>query len=97
MKAVGRAGAGARHEVDDVVGWHVREAHVTVKGEHQIAQYVARLGLGECASILAARPAGLSELTRLRNECRVGPREARSFEAVIRTWTAHVLSAAEGG
>ena len=75
----------------------MREAHATLKGEHQIADYVARLELGECARILAAQPDGLPRLATLRDECRVGQRETRSFEAVIRTWTACVLSGAEGG
>lgn len=82
---------------DEVVGRHVRAAHTRFKGEHQIAQYVANLELGECAGILAATPDGLTRLARLRDECRVGSRETRSFEAVIRTWTAHLLSGAEGG
>jgi hypothetical protein len=82
---------------DDVVGRHVLEAHAAIKGEHQIAEHVARLGLGECAEILATVPEGLPRLARLRDECRVGPAEIRSFEEVIRTWTACVLSGAEGG
>lgn len=95
METMGRSGKRGRTEYD-VVGRHVRAAHTRFKGEHQIAQYVARLELGECAGILAAVPDGLPRLARLRDECRVGPWETRSFEAVIRTWTAHLLSGAEG-
>ena len=90
-------GSDGETRAEDVVGWHVRRAHATLKGEHQLAQYVARLGPGECAAILVAVPEGLPQLARLRDECRVGPRETRSFEAVIRTWTLCVLSGAEGG
>ena len=75
----------------------VREAHATVRGEHQIAEYVAALEIGECARILASDPEGLPRLTALRDECRVGRNEERSFEAVIRIWTMEVLSGAEGG
>ncbi len=96
METIGRPDKGGRPR-SDVVGRHVREAHARFKGEHQIAQYVARLELGECVRILANVPDGLSRLARLRDECRVDSQETRSFEAVIRTWTAHVLSGAEGG
>lgn len=75
----------------------VREAHATVRGEHQIAEYVAQLEIGECARILASDPDGLPRIAALRDECRVGRKEERSFEAVIRIWTADVLSGAEGG
>ncbi len=59
-------------------------------GERQLADYVARLDLGECARILAS-------LAARRNECRVRVDEKRSFEEVIRTWTLQVLSGLEGG
>jgi hypothetical protein len=72
-------------------------AHATFKGEHQIAEYVARLEIGECARILAAASDGLPLLAARRDECRVGPGEERSFEEVIRTWTEFVLSGVEGG
>ena len=75
----------------------VREAHAGIRGEHQIAEYVAALEIGECARILASDPEGLPRLAALRDECRVGQNEARTFERVIRTWTAAVLSGAEGG
>ena len=39
----------------------------------------------------------LTSLAALREECRVGAGERRSFEQVIRTWTLHVLSGLEGG
>lgn len=79
------------------VSEHVRRAHETVRGEHQIAEYVARLEVEECARILASDPGSLPRLAALRDECRVGLREERSFEEVIRTWTEAVLSGAEGG
>jgi hypothetical protein len=75
----------------------VREAHAAVRGEHQIAEYVAALEIGECARILASDPEGLPRLAALRDECRVGRDEKRTFEEVIRTWTVAVLSGAEGG
>lgn len=96
METIGRPDKRGRPR-SDVVGRHVREAHARFKGEHQIAQYVAQLELGECARILGDIPEVLPRLARLRDECRVGSLETRSFEAVIRTWTAHVLSGAEGG
>ena len=80
-----------------IIGRHVRMAHATVKGEHQIAEYVARLEIEECARILAAAPEGLALLAARRDECRVGPGEKRSFEEVIRTWTEFTLSGVEGG
>ncbi|HSK82916.1 MAG TPA: hypothetical protein VK902_05845 [Rubrobacter sp.] len=67
------------------IGRHVRMAHTTVKGEHQLAEYVARLEIAECARILAAAPDALPLLAARRDECRVGPDERRSFEEVIRT------------
>jgi hypothetical protein len=79
------------------IGRHVRMAHATFKGEHQIAEYVARLEIEECARILAAAPDGLPRLAARRDECRVGPGERRGFEEVIRIWTEYVLSGAEGG
>lgn len=36
-------------------------------------------------------------LAALRDECRVGPEEQRSFEVVIRAWMEAGLSDAEGG
>lgn len=94
----GTAGGPGREEPhEEAVGRHLLEAHAVLKGEHQIAEYVARLELGECARILAARPDDLGRLAALRDECRVGPRETRSFEDVIRTWTLQVLSGLEGG
>ena len=92
------AGRGAGTGADRREIWRgVREAHAAVHGEHQIAEYVAALEIGECARILASDPEGLPQLAALRNECRVGRNEERSFEAVIRTWTVEVLSGAEGG
>jgi hypothetical protein len=76
---------------------HLREAHESFRGERQLAEYVARLDLGECARILAASPTSLASLAALREECRVGVDEKRSFEEVIRTWTLQVLSGLEGG
>lgn len=76
---------------------HVREAQKTIKGENQLAEYVARLEIAECAGILAASPIGLPSLAALRDQCRVGPEEKRSFEEVIKAWTLEVLSGVEGG
>ena len=88
---------GSERSTDTRELWRrVQEAHA-IRGEHQIAEYVARLEIGECARILAFDPDGLPRLAALRDECRVGRDEARSFERVIRTWTAAVLSGAEGG
>jgi hypothetical protein len=92
------AGRGAEMGTDRSEIWRgVREAHAAVRGEHQIAEYVAALEIEECARILAADPNELPRLAALRDECRVGRDEARSFERVIRTWTVAVLSGAEGG
>jgi hypothetical protein len=92
------AGRGAETGTDRREIWRgVREAHAALRGEHQIAEYVAALEIGECARILASDPEGLPRLAALRDECRVGRDEARSFERVIRTWTLEVLSGAEGG
>jgi hypothetical protein len=76
---------------------HLSEAHEHVRGERQLAEYVARLEIGECVRILEASPVGLPALAALRDECRVGRDERRSFEEVIRTWTLQVLSGFEGG
>jgi hypothetical protein len=92
------AGRGAETGTDRREIWRgVREAHAALRGEHQIAEYVAALEIGECARILASDPEGLPRLAALRDECRVGRDEARSFEQVIRIWTLEVLSGAEGG
>ena len=70
-------------------------AQTTLRGEHQIEEYVSRLEIGECASILAASPGLLPLLAARRDECRVGPDEKRSFEEVIKAWTLVVLSTLE--
>ena len=80
-----------------IIERHLREAHESFRGERQLADYVARLDLGECARILAGSPTSLASLAVLRDECRVGVDEKRSFEEVIRTWTLQVLSGLEGG
>jgi hypothetical protein len=80
-----------------IIERHLREAHQSFRGERQLADYVARLDLGECARILAVSPTSLASLAALRDECRVGVEEKRSFEEVIRTWTLQVLSGLEGG
>ena len=82
---------------EKLIRHHLREAHEHVKGEEQIAEYVARLDIGECARILAASPTGLPALAALRDECRVERDERRGFDEVIRTWTLQVLSGLEGG
>ena len=81
----------------DIIGPHLKEAHESFRGERQLADYVARLDLGECARILAGSPTSLASLAALRDECRVGVDEKRSFEEVIRTWTLQVLSGLESG
>lgn len=83
-------------EDQDLVREHLLRAH-GLKGEHQLAEYVANLDLAECVEILATSPRGLPFLASHRDECRVGPDERRSFEEVIRTWTASVLSGVEAG
>jgi hypothetical protein len=82
---------------EDVIGRHLSQAHERSRGERQLAEYVARLDLAECARILEASPTSLSSLAALRDECRVEAGERRSFVQVIRTWTLHVLSGLEGG
>ena len=71
---------GSKRESEPTTGereaWrHVQKAHKTGKGEHQISEYVARLGIAECARILAFEPEGLPRLAALRDECRVGRNE----------------------
>ena len=94
----GRAeGRGSQKAGEQLIAGHLLEAHQRMGGERQLADYVAGLGLGECARILAASPTSLASLAALRGECRVEVDEKRSFEEVIRTWTLHVLSGSEGG
>jgi hypothetical protein len=81
----------------ETLGRHIRRAREEYRGEHQFAEYVSALDVGECARILAASPTSLPALAALREECRVGADEERDFEEVIRTWTLHVLSGLEGG
>ena len=80
-----------------IIGRHLREAHEGSMGEGQLAGYVARLDLCECARVLEASPTSLATLAALRDECRVEADEKRSFEEVVRVWTLHVLSGLEGG
>ena len=80
-----------------IIERHLRVAHESFRGEDQLAAYVAGLDLGECVRILGGSPTSLASLAALREECRVGVDEKRSFEEVIRTWTMHVLSGLEGG
>jgi hypothetical protein len=82
---------------EPLIARHLREAHESSRGEHQLAHYVAALDLGECVKILEASPTSLASLAALRDECRVGTDEKRSFAQVIRTWTLEVLSGLEGG
>ena len=77
-------------------GEHIRRAHETLRGDHQLAEYVAGLEIEDCARILAQTPSGLPTLAALRDECRVGADERRSFEEVIRVWTLEILSGTEG-
>ena len=83
-------------EPERSIGDHIRMAHESFSGEHQLAHYVAGLRIEECAGILAQNTTGLSILAARRDECRVGPEERRSFEDVIRIWTLEVLSGIEG-
>jgi hypothetical protein len=89
-------GMGASSEAH-FIGEHVRKAHEAVRGEHQLAEYVAGLQIGECARILQESPVTLPVLAALRDECRVEQGERRGFEEVIRVWTEAVLSGVEGG
>ena len=66
------------------IGRHLREAYGSFRGERQLADYVARLDLGDCMRIVAASR-------------RVPADEKRSFAEVIRTRTLHALSGLEGG
>lgn len=85
-------------EPEERAAWrHIRRAHEEFRGEHQIAEYVARMEIGECARVLAASPEALRSLATLRDDCRVERGESRSFEEVIRAWTLNVLSGTEGG
>ncbi len=63
---------------------HISRARETIKGENQLAEYVARLEIAECARIHEASPIELPSLAVLRDQCRVGPEEKRSFEEVIK-------------
>lgn len=84
--------------LDERLVWrYIREAQETIKGENQLAEYVARLRLSDCAEILSASPVLLPSFARNYEECRVEEDEERGFEEVIRTWTLHVLSRLEGG
>ena len=49
---------------DRSIGEHVRRAHEAIRGEHQLAEYVAGLEIEECARILASDPGGLPALPR---------------------------------
>ena len=84
-------------EDGDLIGRHLTQAHESFQGERQLTDYVAKLDLAECARILEASPTNLASLAALREECRVGTGERRSFAQVIRTWTLYVLSGLEGG
>lgn len=76
-------------------GYHLLAARAIVRGEDGLAEYVARLDLGECARILAASPIPLSTLVARDPASRVGEDEERGFEEVLRYWTLWVLSAVE--
>ena len=80
-----------------LIWWHIRKARETIKGENQLAEYVTRLKLSDCAEILSASFVLLPSFARNHEECRVEEDEERGFEEVIRTWTLHVLSRLEGG
>ncbi len=76
---------------------HVSKARETIKGDNQLAEYVAWLEIADCARILEASPIELPSLAALRDQGRVGPEEERSFEEVIQAWTLEVLSSLDGG
>ena len=78
-------GEGAKRLDLSVVWWHVRKAQEKIKGENQLAEYVARLDLARCAEILAAGSALLPSMARHSDECRVEETEQRGLEEVIRT------------
>lgn len=84
------------HREEDLAGRHVRWAHATGKGPHQLAEHVAGLEIGECARILAQSPIPFSSLAKRGALSRVEPEEGKSFEDVIRGWTLRVLSGLEG-
>lgn len=91
-------GQTTEEEPEERAAWrHIMKAHQELRGEHQLAEYVARMEIGECARVLAASPQTLSSLATLRDDCRVERGESRSFEEVIRAWTLNVLSGTEGG
>lgn len=76
---------------------HLRRAREQSRGEHQLGEYVARLGPAELAEILAASPRGLPLLASHHAECRVGAGEERDFVEVMRVWALYTLSGLEGG
>ncbi|MBA2618918.1 MAG: hypothetical protein H0U91_12260 [Rubrobacter sp.] len=85
------------------VGYHLLlAARTPARGEDGLAEYVARLDLGECARILVAcpippaSPIPLSTLAARDPASRVGADEDRSFEEEVRYWTLWVLSGLEG-
>lgn len=80
------------------VAWkHIQRARTELRGEHQLAEYVARLTSGELAEILDSTPSKLSRLTANHPECRVQAGEEREFVEVMRVWTLYTLSELEGG
>ena len=87
---------GAEGEGKERVGYHLLAARTLVRGEDGLAEYVAKLDLGECARILASSPILLSTLAERNPASRVGADEDRGFEEVVRYWTLWVLSAVEG-
>lgn len=80
------------------VAWkHLQRARTEFRGEHQLAEYVARLNPEELAEILASSPRKLSRLAANHPECRVQAGEEREFVEVMRVWTLYTLSGLEGG
>lgn len=63
-----------------LIGSHIQRAHRTIRGEHQLAQYVSQLGLNECVEILSISEISLASLTTRHTECRVPQDEMRDFE-----------------
>ena len=84
-------------EGERVVWKHVQRARSEFSGEHQLAEYVARLSPEELSEILASSPHRLPRLAASHAECRVEAEEERGFVEVMRDWALYTLSGLEGG
>lgn len=74
---------------------HLQRARREFRGEHQLAEYVARLTPAELAEILASTPHRLPHLAANHAECRVEATEERGFVEVMRAWALYTLSGLE--